>query len=79
VENILTINGISKNYGRTKALDNLNLDIPKGSIFGILGPNGSGKTTTLGVILGITLPSSGEYFWFNQPPNHKILANRCNC
>lgn len=61
---ILQTHNLSKNYGRTKALDNLNLTIEKGNVYGLLGPNGSGKTTTLGIILGILSQSSGTYEWF---------------
>ncbi len=62
--NVLRINGLSKRYGRIKAVDELDLTIEKGMAFGILGPNGSGKTTTLGMVLGITQRSGGEYEWF---------------
>ncbi len=62
---ILEINNLSKNYGNVRALDNLNLRIEKGNVYGILGPNGSGKTTTLGIILGILKQSNGSYQWFD--------------
>lgn len=62
---VLSIRQLSKNYGRLKALDNLSLEVEKGQIMGILGPNGSGKTTTLGIILGILKPSGGSFEWFN--------------
>lgn len=63
---LLKIRSLSKNYGRVEALKSLDLDIPSGSIYGILGPNGSGKTTTLGIVLGITKASSGSFEWFNS-------------
>jgi len=62
---VLSIQNLSKNYGKIQALDNLSLEINKGEVYGILGPNGSGKTTTLGVILGILHADSGSYKWFN--------------
>ncbi len=62
---ILQINNLSKNYGRVKALSGLNLKIEKGTVFGLLGPNGSGKTTTLGIILGCLNQSSGSFSWFD--------------
>lgn len=65
METILTINNITKNYGSIRAVDELSLEIPRGSIFGILGPNGSGKTTTLGMVLGVLNASSGSYSWFD--------------
>lgn len=60
----LSINGLSKNYGSIRALNNLNLEVSAGDIFGILGPNGSGKTTTLGIVLSVLKPDSGSYEWF---------------
>ena len=62
---ILTIDHLSKHYGRIHAVDDLSLDVEEGNIFGILGPNGSGKTTTLGMILNIIFPDSGTYEWFD--------------
>jgi ABC-2 type transport system ATP-binding protein len=62
---VLSINKLTKTYGKVKALDNLNLEIESGNIFGLLGPNGSGKTTTLGIILGILGNDSGTYEWFD--------------
>lgn len=61
---VLNIRNLSKSYGRIKALDQLNLSIEKGNIYGILGPNGSGKTTTLGIILSILKADSGSFKWF---------------
>ena len=49
-----------KDFGGTRAVDGINLAVPKGSIYGILGPNGAGKTTTLRMLLGIIAPSSGS-------------------
>lgn len=63
---VLEINSLSKSYGKIKAVNNLNLVIEAGSIFGILGPNGSGKTTTLGMILGIISKDSGSFTWFEN-------------
>jgi len=66
MEQILDIQNLNKKYGSVKALTNFNLTVNRGEIFGILGPNGSGKTTTLGIILGVTLPDSGTFTWFNE-------------
>ncbi len=66
---ILEIRNLSKSYGRLKALDSLSLTVEKGSIFGILGPNGSGKTTTLGILLDIIKADKGEHLWFGQRPS----------
>lgn len=62
---VLTINHLSKSYGRVKALNDLNITIEAGNIYGLLGPNGSGKTTTLGIILGILKQDSGDFEWFD--------------
>ena len=69
----LKINDLSKSYGNINAIKNLNLEIETGTVYGILGPNGSGKTTTLGVILDIIRPNSGSYEWFegNFGVNHR--------
>ena len=65
---ILSINNVSKRYGHVKALNNVSLQINKGEIYGILGPNGSGKTTTLGIILGALNPDMGSYSWNGNRP-----------
>ncbi len=63
---ILQVNGLSKSYKDVKALDNLSLDVKQGTVFGLLGPNGSGKTTTLGILLGVINQKSGSYSWFDN-------------
>ena len=52
--------GVSKRYGRVTALDGLTLDIRRGEVFGLLGPNGSGKTTFMRLLAGYLLPSAGR-------------------
>ncbi len=69
---VLQINNLSKNYRNIKALDELSLSVNKGNIFGILGPNGSGKTTTLAIILGIVKANSGTFSWFEEDENFLI-------
>lgn len=68
VEEILSIQNLSKNYGKIKAVDDLSFTVEKGTVYGILGPNGSGKTTTLAVITGVLRPVSGSYQWFGNKP-----------
>lgn len=58
--NIVEIRGLSKQYMRTKALDNVDLNIKQGRIVGILGPNGSGKTSLMKIIAGILRQTRGE-------------------
>lgn len=67
--NILSINNLSKKYGNVQALNGISFDVPRGSVFGILGPNGSGKTTTLGILLDVLKANSGTYSWFNESSN----------
>ena len=57
---------LTKHYGRIRAVENLTLDIPEGSVFGILGRNGSGKTTTLGMLLDVLNPTRGSFLWFGH-------------
>ncbi len=65
MEPILSINNISKSYGPIQALKNVSFDVPPGSVFGILGPNGSGKTTMLGILLDVLKADGGSYKWMN--------------
>jgi len=71
LETVLSITGLHKKFGKIHAVNNLSLEIEKGSVFGILGPNGSGKTTTLGIILGVINSDEGHYQWFNGPNSKK--------
>lgn len=70
---ILNINELSKSYGRIKAVDKLSLEIHKGEVFALLGPNGSGKTTTLGIVLGAIDLDGGSYQWFDEEFNSTTL------
>lgn len=69
MDTVLTTNNLSKSYGRIHAVKNLSIEVSKGSIFGILGPNGSGKTTTLGMVLDVINKTSGNYLWFGEKGN----------
>jgi len=46
------------------------MEVKRGQVFGLLGPNGSGKTTTLGMLMGVVNPTSGSFSWFGEPPSH---------
>ncbi len=59
-ETVIEARGLSKRYGRTVAVDHLDLYVNRGEVFGVLGPNGSGKTTTILMLLGLTEPTSGS-------------------
>ena len=56
----ITLRGVTKRFNGTAAVDDLSLTVPAGSIYGFIGPNGSGKTTTLRMIMHILLPDEGE-------------------
>src|SRR5262245_4612227 len=58
--NAIVATGVSKRYGSTLALDALDLEIRRGEVFGLLGPNGSGKTTFIRVLAGYLLPTAGR-------------------
>lgn len=66
---VLSIHRLTKHYGPIHAVEELDLEITRGSVYGILGPNGSGKTTTLGTVLDIIRPTRGTYSWFGKPPS----------
>ena len=72
MNNILTIDSVSKHYGSFTALNDVSINIPEGSIFGLLGPNGAGKTTLIRIINQITQPDSGKVFFNNSElkPSH---------
>lgn len=66
---ILSIQGLSKSYKSVRAIRNLNLQISEGQSYGILGPNGSGKTTTLSIVTGILRQDEGSFSWFGEAPD----------
>ena len=59
--NIIQTRNLTKSYGDFTAVSNLNLHVPKGSVYGFVGPNGAGKSTTMKMFLGLTRPSSGAF------------------
>jgi ABC-type multidrug transport system ATPase subunit len=70
METVLSINKLSKNFGKLCAVNNLDMEVKRGQVFGLLGPNGSGKTTTLGMLMGVVNPTSGSFSWFGETPTH---------
>jgi ABC-2 type transport system ATP-binding protein len=58
--NAIQLRGVTKTFGRTRAVDDLDLAVPAGAVYGFIGPNGSGKTTTLRMIMNIIYPDRGE-------------------
>ncbi|HEV2457301.1 MAG TPA: ATP-binding cassette domain-containing protein [Ktedonobacterales bacterium] len=65
-EVVLRTEGLTKHYGRRAAVNHLGLEVRRGDVFGLLGPNGSGKTTTLRMVLGLVWPTAGQVFLFGQ-------------
>ena len=66
---VLQTDKLSKHYGSLTAVNALDLSIDEGQVFGLLGPNGSGKTTTLGMVLGVINASQGSISWFGDLPS----------
>jgi ABC-2 type transport system ATP-binding protein len=64
---VIACAGLGKQYGSIRALDGLDLEVPKSSIFGFLGRNGAGKTTTIKILLGMSHPSGGRGRVFDLP------------
>ncbi len=68
MKEVLSIRGLSKSYSHINAIRNLNLEISEGQAYGLLGPNGSGKTTTLSIVTGILRQNEGAFSWFGEKP-----------
>ena len=58
-EAAISVRGLTQDFGQHRAVDNLNLDVPRGSLYGLVGPNGAGKTTALSMITGLLRPTFG--------------------
>ncbi len=72
MKNLVEVKNIKKNYGKNEAVKGISFDIKEDEILGLLGPNGSGKTTTIGMLLGLLKPTSGEILINGQ----KLEGNR---
>ncbi len=68
-EPLLKVSGLSRNYGAVRALDGLSFEVPEGTITGMIGPNGCGKTTSVNCITGFDTPSGGTVEIEGQPIN----------
>ena len=87
----LEIKGISKRYGETVAVRDLGFDVHAGELFGFVGRDGAGKTTTMRIVLGVLAPDAGEVRWDGRPlnlaarrrigymPEERGLYRRCGC
>ena len=75
-DSVIQTRGLTKSYGSIVAVDGLSMDVPRGRIFGLLGPNGSGKTTTLSILLGLTSQTSGTFTLFEDGTTHTDALHR---
>tara|TARA_Y100001968_G_C19416064_1_gene749083 strand:+ start:26 stop:952 length:927 start_codon:yes stop_codon:yes gene_type:complete len=75
MNNLLSIDSVSKHFGDFTALNKVSLNIKEGSIFGLLGPNGAGKTTLIRIINQITQPDEGKVLFNNEPLNIKHIKD----
>lgn len=76
MENILQTYNLTRKYGTTAVVDNINMNIKKGEIYGFLGRNGAGKTTTLRMIMGLISPTKGEYELFGKKMGDREVFGR---
>ena len=75
-ELILKTTQLTKRFSRRiLAVNELDLEVQRGQVFGILGPNGSGKTTTLGMLLGVTSKTKGSFSWFERGEHYSLRRN----
>ncbi|MDE7397188.1 MAG: ABC transporter ATP-binding protein [Muribaculum sp.] len=76
-EPVISVKNLSQRYGRGRIIyDNLSFDVPKGRILGLLGKNGTGKTTTINILMGYLKPQSGECRIFGEDITHLSPATR---
>lgn len=73
---VIETSELTKRYGDILAVDRLSLRVPRGGVFGFLGPNGSGKTTTMGMLLGLVQPSSGDARVLGDPSSRPATLKR---
>lgn len=66
--NAIEVHELRKAFGDVRALDGASLTVPAGSVYGLVGPNASGKTTLLSIVRGVVRPTSGEALVFGRPP-----------
>ncbi|WP_285729983.1 ABC transporter ATP-binding protein [Nocardiopsis sp. ATB16-24] len=69
MDDIITTHRLTKTYGSRTVVDDLDLRVPRGSVYGFLGPNGSGKSTTMKMLLSLVRPSRGQIHLFGRPMN----------
>ena len=75
-EFVIQTDRLTKRYKNVVAVDDLSMEIRRGRVYGLLGPNGSGKTTTMGLLLGLQAPTSGTFSLFGYNHGHRDLLRR---
>lgn len=73
---VIQTEGLTKRYGSILAVDDLSIQVRRGHVYGLLGPNGSGKTTTMGMLLGLLTPTSGSFSLFGESDNLEVSLRR---
>ena len=73
---VIRTDGLTKRYGKIVAVDGLSMEVRRGHVYGLLGPNGSGKTTTMGMLLGLVRPTSGSFNLFGSSDGHRDALHR---
>ena len=73
---VIHTNGLTKRFGENTAVDGLSMEVQRGRVYGLLGPNGSGKTTTIGMLLGLLKPTAGNFSLFGLDGHHDATLRR---
>ena len=73
---VIQTDRLTKRYGDILAVDELSIQVRRGHVYGLLGPNGSGKTTTMGMLLGLLTPTSGAFTLFGESDNMEASLRR---
>ena len=73
---VIQTDGLTKNFGKITAVDDLSMEVRRGRVYGLLGPNGSGKTTTMGMLLGVLKPTAGSFRLFGSTERHEESLRR---
>jgi ABC-2 type transport system ATP-binding protein len=73
---VIQTDALTKRYGRVMAVDGLSMEVRRGHVYGLLGPNGSGKTTTMGMLLGLVRPTSGGFSLFGEAGRQEEALRR---
>jgi branched-chain amino acid transport system ATP-binding protein len=74
---ILTVNHLTKTFGRLRAVDSLSFEVREGEILGVMGPNGAGKTTLFNLLTGVYKPDEGDIHYQGKDITHESPAKRC--